>query len=53
MDSRFRRVVRRVSAFAGGAVLLQVSGCAVDDTLLTELANFAVDAILASLFGII
>ena len=44
-------ILRRVTAFASGATLLQVSGCTVDETLLTDFANLAMEALLTALTG--
>ena len=43
-----RRVVRRITALASGVLLLQSSGCAIDDATLTELLNVALEAYLSS-----
>ncbi len=44
-------ILRRVVALASGATLLQVSGCTIDETLLTDFANLAVEALLTALTG--
>ena len=44
-------VLRRVWAFACGATLLQVGGCAIDETLLEDFANLALETLLAALTG--
>lgn len=44
-----RRIASRLAGLTSGAMLLQVTGCAVDDTVATELANVLLDVILASL----
>ncbi len=42
------RVVRRIMTLASGVVLLQSSGCVIDDATLTELLNVALEAYLSS-----
>lgn len=45
------RILRRVVALASGAMLLQASGCTIDQTLLTEFVNLTVEALLTALTG--
>ncbi|UCC30417.1 MAG: hypothetical protein JSU86_19730 [Phycisphaerales bacterium] len=44
-------ILRRVVALTSGAMLLQASGCTIDETLLTDLANLVVEAFLTALTG--
>lgn len=44
-------ILRRVVALASGATLLQASGCTIDETFLTNLANLVAEALLTALTG--
>ncbi len=44
-------VLRRVVLLTSGATLLQVTGCTIDQTLLTELADLVVQLLVTSLGG--
>ena len=43
------RIMRRLAALASGGVLLQTGGCTIDEDLLTDLVNLALEAFLTSL----
>jgi hypothetical protein len=42
------RVLRRIAALASGALLLQTSGCVIEDSTLTEMLNAVLEAYLSS-----
>ena len=44
-------ILRRLVALASGATLLQASGCTIDQTLLTNLVDLTVEALLTALTG--
>lgn len=47
---RSHRTLRRVMAFASGAILLQAGTCAVDtNALLTDIVNLTINALLSGL----
>ena len=41
------RILRQVMALKSGVTLLQVSGCTIDETLLTDLTNLAVNVVMS------
>jgi hypothetical protein len=45
------RVVRKLTAFVGGAVLLQTGGCAVDEALVTQLITLSAQVLLGVISG--
>ncbi len=44
-------VLRRVVLLTSGATMLQVTGCTIDQTLLTDLANLVVQLLVTSVTG--